>query len=112
MGTTTTTVTILYGVPDAATTTTTVLYGATTTTTVYVAPKSKAVSSYTCNMINCVHLPVNKGVNVVCKGDLSTCTEEFCCEEYATCDTFACTALQVNLATNFCKGGRSLSIAD
>merc|ERR1711862_657974 len=83
-GTTTTTT-----LPPAATTTTT-LYTVETTTTTVVPTTTTTTTSFDCSEVQCINFPVNKGANIPCPGDISTCTEELCCEQYATCDTFAC----------------------
>merc|ERR1712003_173481 len=75
-----------------------------TTTTVY---------GFDCSNVQCpATLPVNKGPNIKCPGDITTCTEALCCQKYATCDTFQCRADQLNHAESFCKGGLAVSIQD
>merc|ERR1711971_1288615 len=108
-----TTTTTPYVVP---TTTTTLPYvvPTTTTTTPYVEPTTTTTTVYTfdCSQVQCVNFPVNKGHNIKCPGDITTRTEELCCEQYATCDTFLCGVDAINKPTVFCKGGLALTIQD
>jgi len=91
--------------------TTTTLYGATTTTTY---ATTTTTYSFDCSQITCVNADkkVNKGPNIKCPGDVSTCTQDLCCEQYATCDTFLCTDDYVNEPKTLCKGGLATSIQD
>merc|ERR1712107_592681 len=68
---------------------------------------------YDCTHFTCpADLPVNKGANIKCPGDLTSCDAQLCCQKYATCDTFTCPANSVNKPTKLCKDGTALSITD
>merc|ERR1711953_1097564 len=58
-----------------------------------------------CSPVTC-YAPksINKGPNIECPGgDQAACTEEICCTDYPTCDTFECPELNRGI-TKQCLG--------